>query len=120
MLARGSDIGISCSVTSDGSNNGAPLHLSIFEICKHALSCIAEMENNDVSIPAHPETKAAHSEDGLPPQRRTLFHLAVVAALAIPIGLVPCLVARRTTNTLSRRINESFTMIDKLQREVNI
>ncbi|KZP12085.1 hypothetical protein FIBSPDRAFT_1050252 [Athelia psychrophila] len=75
------------------------------------------MEKHDVSIPAHLEVTVA--EDDLRPPRRTLLHLAVVAALVIPIGLVPCLVARRTTNALSRRIRESFTIIDKLQKEVN-
>lgn len=74
------------------------------------------MEKNNVSIPAHLEVTP---EDELRSQRRTLLHLAVVAALVTPIGLVPYLMARRTTNTLSRRIDESFTMIGKLQREVN-
>lgn len=50
--------------------------------------------------------------------RRTLVHLTVLTAVVLPIALVPYLVARRTTNTLHRRLDEYKVTIQTLQRDL--
>lgn len=71
-------------------------------------------------LEAELEYTTAHPKDDLLKPPRSLFHLAFfTACLVAPIGIIPYLAARRKTGALNRRINESFTMVNKLQRDVN-
>lgn len=53
-----------------------------------------------------------------PQPRRTLTHLTVLAAVVLPITLLPYLAARRNTNLLRRQIEQQGVTIARLQREL--
>lgn len=55
-----------------------------------------------------------------PPPRRTLTHLSVLAAVVLPITLLPYLAARRSTNLFRRQLEEQRVTIAELQRDLKV